>query len=56
MLKIAFVVLVALPLLCALNNPFGPVDTIGAAALGAAWIVGGSRLMKRLGRGVAQRW
>lgn len=49
MLKIAFIVLVALPLLCALNNPFGPVDTMGAAALGAAWMVGGFRLMKRVG-------
>ena len=46
MLKIAFIVLVALPVLCALNNPFGPVDTMGAAALGGAWMVGGFRLMK----------
>ena len=46
MLKIAFIVAVALPLMCALNNPFGPVDTMGAAALGAAWIVGGFRVMK----------
>ena len=55
MLKIAFIVLIALPLLCALNNPFGPVDTMGAAALGAVWMVGGFRLMKWAGA-LAQRW